>query len=362
MERAFYFRIVLKTDTVIIGQGLAGTCLALQLAQHKKDFLVVDNQWAHASSLVAAGMYNPVVFRKPSLSYNADTLVPYLKNFYSYWENEWDAHFHQERNVIKLFTSVEEENNWQLKCDHSILGQFMDSRTLSDGFNDLLFCDFGAGRALHAGNVYLDVFLNAFKTNYADQIISSWVQKVSPKEKRIVITTSEVEIQADRVIWASGHQKDGFFNHLPLGNTKGDVLTIYCPQIEGTDIINKGFFIMPLGNGFHRVGATFDWDDKSYEISKKAATELREKLDDVLKCSYTVEDQQTGLRPTVGDRRPLLGEHPELDNMFIFNGMGSKGVMLAPYYSEHLYKHIFEGSELDSEVDIKRYKKHYGNS
>jgi glycine/D-amino acid oxidase-like deaminating enzyme len=149
---------------------------------------------------------------------------------------------------------------------------------------------------------------------------------------------------------------------LPLGDTKGDILTIYCPEIKGSDIINKGFFIMPIGEGYHRVGATFEWENKSYLPSEKAREELEKKLKSVLKCNYKIEDQQSGKRPTVGDRRPLIGEHPEIKQLYIFNGLGSKGVMLAPYYSHQLVKHIFEEEPLDVEVDIKRYLKHYGNS
>ena len=66
-------------------------------------------------------------------------------------------------------------------------------------------------------------------------------------------------------------------------------------------------------------------------------------------------DQQAGIRPTVKDRRPLIGRHEEKSNLYIFNGMGTRGVMLAPFFANQLAKHIEEGESLDPEVDIKRF-------
>ena len=63
-----------------------------------------------------------------------------------------------------------------------------------------------------------------------------------------------------------------------------------------------------------------------------------------------------GVRPTVSDRRPLLGTHPSQKNAHIFNGLGTKGVMIAPYYSAHLINHLIDGVELEKEVDIGRFE------
>lgn len=349
-------------ETLIIGQGLAGTTLALQLQKRKKDYLIIDNAWSRSSSLVAAGLYNPVVFRKPSLSFNASVLVPYLKQFYAFWEAQWGVSFHQERNIVKLFSNIEEINNWEIKCQTQGLNQFLDPKLLPQNFTKILESPYGAGAAKQSGNVYLSTYLGEFKKQHSDNILEAELVEFKQNNSGWEVFTNQGKVTAERLILATGHLKQSSFRHLPLGDTKGDVLTIYCPEIKGMDIINKGFFIMPLGDGFHRVGATFEWDDKSYVPSQKAREELEGKLKGVLKCDYKVEDHQTGLRPTVGDRRPLLGEHPELKNLYIFNGLGSKGVMLAPYYSDQLVRHIFDQQELDKEVDIKRYKKHYGNS
>ena len=58
---------------------------------------------------------------------------------------------------------------------------------------------------------------------------------------------------------------------------------------------------------------------------------------------------------TVKDRRPLIGLHPKHPQLAVFNGMGTKAVMLAPYFAIAFSDFLETGKELNSEVDIKRY-------
>ena len=49
-------------DYLIVGQGLAGSCMALQLLKRGKKILVIDQPHTNSSSMVAAGMFNPGTF------------------------------------------------------------------------------------------------------------------------------------------------------------------------------------------------------------------------------------------------------------------------------------------------------------
>ena len=350
------------TETLIIGQGIAGSCLGLHLAERNKDFLVIDDSYFQSSSLVAAGLYNPMIFRKPSKSYNADSLIPHLKSFYSKWELKLNAKFHYQRNIIRVFSSTEEVNNWALKSSNPDYEKFLLPEMLPENFDDNLLCGYGGGTVIEAGNVDTKVFLSETKKHFGTKKIEGKIRKINKSPDGFEVESNQGKIKCKRVVLANGHLNHDLYKYLPLTYTKGDILTVYAPEITGFDIRNKGLFIMPIGNGFHRVGSTYDWDNKSYEPSTKARLELEEKLKNTLLCPFKIEEHQSGIRPTVGDRRPLLGEHPEQKNLFIFNGLGAKGVMLAPLYSEMLSNHIFDNREIYPEVDIKRYKKHYGNS
>ena len=62
-----------------------------------------------------------------------------------------------------------------------------------------------------------------------------------------------------------------------------------------------------------------------------------------------------GIRPTVKDRRPLVGRHSAHKNVYILNGLGTRGVMIAPYVASELFQFIENNKALDSEIDIKRF-------
>ena len=75
----------------------------------------------------------------------------------------------------------------------------------------------------------------------------------------------------------------------------------------------------------------------------------------MLKVPYEIRDHKAAVRPTVKDRRPLLGVHPEFPNIFIFNGLGTKGASQGPYFANHMADFLTENTPLDPEVDIRRF-------
>jgi glycine/D-amino acid oxidase-like deaminating enzyme len=70
---------------------------------------------------------------------------------------------------------------------------------------------------------------------------------------------------------------------------------------------------------------------------------------------YEIVSHVSGVRPTVSDRRPLVGQHPEYKNLFVLNGMGSRGVMTAPTAANALSSYIYDGIALDPEMDVARF-------
>jgi glycine oxidase len=129
--------------------------------------------------------------------------------------------------------------------------------------------------------------------------------------------------------------------------------------LESEFIINGGVFIMPHQSGSFKVGSTYYWDDNTEVPTKRGLEELTEKLNKMLKTDYEILSHKAGIRPTVNDRRPFLGFHPKYKNMGVFNGLGTKGVMLAPFFANHFCQHIKNSTNLLKEVDIQRYAKFY---
>ena len=82
---------------------------------------------------------------------------------------------------------------------------------------------------------------------------------------------------------------------------------------------------------------------------------LKKKIDKILNFWYKIVSKRCGIRPASKDRRPFIGFHPEYKNIGIINGLGSKGISLAPYCAKNLVENILENKMIDNEINIKRY-------
>ena len=137
---------------------------------------------------------------------------------------------------------------------------------------------------------------------------------------------------------------------------KGELITIHAPKLKLDCIIKSSVFILPIGDDHYKIGATFNWNDKTSKPSSKAKQELLEKLDKILNVDYVVVDHVAGIRPTVKDRRPLVGVHQKHKQLAILNGLGTRGVLLAPSMAKELYSHLEHQKVLSPEIDISRFK------
>jgi len=159
---------------------------------------------------------------------------------------------------------------------------------------------------------------------------------------------NEVEISyrdfiADNIIFCEGYRlkENPFFNYLPLTPTKGEVMTIRIPSMETFDkIISRGVYILPLGNYLYTVGSTYNRVDFTDKLTEEGQAFLKDKINEILAVEYEIVDSVAGVRPTVKDRKPLIGKHPENDHIGVFNGLGARGVLIGPCLSAEFSKFL----------------------
>jgi glycine/D-amino acid oxidase-like deaminating enzyme len=167
-------------------------------------------------------------------------------------------------------------------------------------------------------------------------------------------------IEAKHIIFAEGFglHANPYFNDLPLDGTKGELLIIKAPNLDLDVVIKSSVFILPIGNDLYKVGATYDWKVKTNTPTEEGKQELVEKLKEIISCDFEIVEHFGGVRPTVKDRRPLVGTHPDYSQLHILNGLGTRGVMLGPYLANQLFQYIENKIPLEKEIDIIRcYKK-----
>jgi len=338
-----------SVDYLIIGQGLAGTAMAFHLIKAGKTVLVVDNG-SQSSSKVAAGLFNPVTGRRFVKSWLIDDLLPYTEKIYDEIAKLTgaDSYFH-EMPIIRYLAEDEEasvfERSRQVDNQKYIAGFTPRSETNKKAIVEI------------TGGGYVDTvsLINDFRIYL--QSIGSFIQSEF-EYKDLKINEENIKwnnISAGSVIFCEGYKaiENPYFPGLPFNLVKGEILTVRIPELNSEKILMSGGYLLPIGNDIYKLGSTYDWDNLSPEPTESGFKTLITKLKNITDLPFEVIDHEAGVRPAVKNRRPILGRSAAHEKMYILNGLGTKGVILAPYFAKQLVEYILEGLPLDKEVNVR---------
>lgn len=345
-----------ELDYIIVGQGLAGSVLAYQLMEAGKKIVVIDENHPQTSSKVAAGLCNPVVFKRLTKSWLVESVLPIAVNFYRNQEQLLGNHFYQEMPIYKLFVHEKESSFWKQKSNEPELFDWISDKNEKPFDENFIAMPYGASKVLQSGFLrtkkWLETFQNHLIKNNA--FVESTFDYTDLKIE--ASTVSWKNFKAKGIIFCEGYKNsfNPYFKYLPFKLTKGEVLSVDFENLTLEAAINKGVFVLPY-DGFYKLGATYDWDNIDEHITEKAKHELLSKAQKFIKDTVVVKMHEAGVRPTVSDRRPLLGGHPQHKNLFIFNGLGTKGVMLAPWLAQKFVRYLLHHEPLPEEVNINRF-------
>ncbi len=346
-------------DYLIVGSGLAGISFAEVALKNNKTILLVDNKSQH-SSRVAGGLYNPVILKRFSEVWKAQEQLVLMNDFYNQIEDKLKEKFNFKMPVLRKFFSIEEQNNWFAASDKINLAPFLSTKLITQKYKSI-DSPYDYGEVLHTGYVNTALLLDTYR-EYLLQ--NDLLLEESFDSALIEFLDSGIQyknIQARHIIFAEGFgmHKNPFFNYLPLDGTKGELFIIKAPDLNLDVIVNTSVFILPLGDNLFKVGATYNWQDKTDIPTEEGKQELLDRIKEIITCDFEIVKHFGGVRPTVSDRRPLLGTHEVYKSLHILNGLGTRGVMLGPAMAKALYDHIENDIPLDREADIKRFHKRY---
>ncbi|HET6990093.1 MAG TPA: FAD-dependent oxidoreductase, partial [Bacteroidia bacterium] len=321
-----------QTDYLIIGQGIVGSAMALTLLRKGKSVMVIDEPKLSSSSRIAAGVYNPFNFRQHMNNWRAKEMVGAAKELYNYAEKISGEKIFTERKILKIFTSADERKLWERACDEKE-GLLSDPQISEENYNNYVIAPYGIGTVNDGGSIDCGMFIYVVSEKLKEQN-SFREEKFDPEKLEINRDGISYEnISAGHLIFCEGHlaTKNPWFKFLPIKPAKGQLLHVFIPGLQLKEVLNRGAYLMPLGNDRFVLGSTFD-NDAVDEISTQAAKEeLLNRLGKFVKADARVESQFAGIRPAVQDRRPIIGKHPDFPQLSIINGMGSKAVLLSPW-------------------------------
>ena len=352
----------MKADYIIVGNGLAGACLAVQLHTLGKKLVVYDIPSDNKSSAVAAGLYNPITGKVMRKTWQAAVLFPYLHRFYREAEHLLQRSFFHPVGIYRPFITAGEQNDWaawSANPDDGVPVELTVAPQSRLAVNDPL----GGLLLPTAGWVDVASFLNAVRS-----LLSREHRLVEePFRYDAVRLAAGVahygDIVAEKIICCEGvgARNNPWLAPLPIQPLKGEVLIVEAALPEAP-IVNRGVYLVPHRQpGCFKAGATYNPHDQQPTVTNQARQDLERHLKAILRIPFRVCGQEWGFRPTVPDRRPIVGQHPRLEQILVFNGLGTKGVSLAPYFSHTLAQWLAGKQSLPHEANMNRFYPLYSN-
>lgn len=336
---------------LIVGGGITGTVLALRLLERNVQLTLLDSG-KNECSAVAAGILNPLVFRRMHLSWRVEEFFPEAKQFYrKYCPEAW-----HDLAIRRLFPSEQERIFWLEKQQLPVFSDYMKTLDAADDSYDSESNTYGTGQVKQAGWVDTELWFEK-----ANALVKAQGRIVREEFDYAALRPETAEYKGesyDLIVFAEGKgiRKNPWFGHLPLVPTKGELLTIESDSLPENEELNRKCFVLPIGNKRFRVGSTYEFNTDDTIVTEMNALKIRENLKSITKEPYIVLAQQAGVRPTVPDRRPLLGKHPEYPKLVLANGMGTKGFLIAPKLMEELTEFLLDGKALDPECLLERFQ------
>lgn len=340
-----------KAEVLIIGGGLCGLSFAYQLYKQNISFQIFTKRENH-STAIAAGLINPIVFRRTTKSWNVDDFLPVAKEFYQEIENLIGTKIWADIKIRRSFSHEQEAQDWVRKKKNPNYDAYLGEMNTETPKH--IFQEYGTGIVESAARVNAIPFMNGLRDFFETKNLLSY-QEFNEED------LPALSKQFSKIVFCEGYESihNLLFSYLPLDPTKGQTLTITSDDIPKNESINRKCFVLPLEGNEYKVGATYEWSNSTLDTTEEGKSLLQSDFENLIKTDYTIVNQIAGVRPTVKDRRPLLGQHPTQTNCYILNGMGTKGYLIAPAMSKLMCSYLFNGELLPDDIDIKRYQNLY---
>ncbi|MCB9203212.1 MAG: FAD-dependent oxidoreductase [Flavobacteriales bacterium] len=339
-------------DYLIVGQGLAGSFFVHELIKHNKSFLVIDENFQKASS-VSAGIYNPVVLKRFTPIWNAYDQAEQLVKKVKEIEKVLDVQILHEENVLRILHDEKEKETWIKKSKTERLSPFLDSEIIN---KDTVTNSLGLAKVKHSGRVNIPKLVNSVK--------EFLVNRNQIKEEKFDYNSLNIDnkiceykgMYFKKVIFCEGYQviNNPFFNFIPILKDKGEQLKIKLEKELDNSTYKKKYFLFKQDNAYY-TGGTYDATDSSEHITEDAKEKLTEGLEEMLDFDYEILEHNWGFRPVSKDRRPIIGSHKEHKNVFVLNGLGTRGTLIGATFSEELFNYCEYQTPISDEVNISRF-------
>lgn len=344
---------MIDVDYLIVGDGYAAMFFAHQLIKNQKSFLLFS-EGKKSASLVSAGIINPIVLKRFTPFWLAQEQINSLNDSLSEIQNYTGKNYLIDKPILRIFHDENEKELWLKKSNTEFLSPFIsnDFVKLNSVKNPLDSGKVLQSARLDVKNFFIDLL------NYLE-IKEQLIKEKFDYKKLSAENSIYKDIQFKKIIFAEGMavKENPYFSEIPVLHNKGHHLEVQLSNpIEQDFTIKKKHFLFPLENGNYYYGGTYDREQIHQKIDDSAVETLTNSLAEFYQNDFEIKKVEFGFRPTVNDRRPILGNHQKFKNLYVFNGLGARGILNGNYFAINLYNHLENGEEIHPEVDLKRFQ------
>lgn len=344
------------TDFVVVGQGIAGATVAWQFHRRGLRVLVVDRGAGPSASRVAAGLITPVTGKRLARSWRLDEVFPAALEFYRWVEAKTGADLLSQRPSLRLFQDEAECDEYRRRLPTILSGLVRAPTTPINA--DWFSAPFGGFEMPTAARLdvatYLDRTRDFFQRRgeflLAD-LDPARDLEFAPDEARL----PRFNVAARAVVFCRGYaaESDPWFGGIRFNAAKGEILTLRIPGLHEERIIHRGIWLAPLGGDRFRAGSTYVWDDLQPTPTAEGRATIEARLKAFVRLPFEVLDHNAAVRPVIDAGYPVLGRHPSHPRLAYFNGLGSKGSLLAPFFADQLAGCLLEDRQPDPKLDVR---------
>ncbi len=336
----------MQTDFLVVGQGIAGTVLTSRLMDKGCSVAVVDVPLAGSSSLVAAGLFNPLSGRKADLTWLYKDFWQEIQTFYPALEKKLNVTAFHLLPLFRPFETALAQNDALAKSEN--WPEFFQG--IDHSLGGLVHAPFGGIKVKGSGYVDWPVLLAAFRKFLSEKnmLFEEFFNRNLLEIQKNQIAYQDIKAKA--IIFCQGYRalQNPIFTDLPLRPAQGEILDVkFDTRIPC--IINKNGWIVPGQNGICRAGATFNQTIEP-ALTQEGIKTIRHKIEQMTPAKFEIIAAKAGIRPATARRRPILKQHELFANVFVFNGLGSRGTAIAPLAAKWMCEWVLENKPLPKQI------------
>jgi glycine oxidase len=342
-------------DYLVVGQGLAGSLLALLLQERGRSVVVVDNNHHYAASKAAAGIINPITGKRLNRPALINELMKRAFIVYPRIEEQLGLQLFCRRTVLRILQNAEEMERWNRQ---SSLLEYREYLSESPPRPFPLFrSKFGVFEVTQAAQLDIRGLILGVR-----QFLLAQQSLVDQP-----FCYSALNVFSDRIRWeqftaryaifCEGYRMaiNPYFSEIELNPAKGETLILATSEFAEDRIVQHGKWIFRNVAGQILAGTTYQWDSLDEKPTEPARKEIERAIREFFVSDFETVEQRAGVRPVVrADNRPVVGVHPRWPRLAILNGLGSKGALQAPFATQELVAALEDGKPVEREIDICR--------